>query len=81
MTVSEIDEFNDIDNELPFELMEHVTAAVLELLPAKSRENYINVYKKFKDWQSGYGVNTISSNLILAYFHVATLRSFENIDF
>lgn len=29
----------------------------------------MNVYNKFKKWQSGYCVAIISSNLIMTYFH------------
>ncbi len=44
----------DIDDEMPLELMEHAEAALLETLPVKSKEKYNRVYKNFKDWQGSF---------------------------
>lgn len=60
----------DIDEELPLELMEHASAAKLETLPVKSREQYNRVYDIFKCWRNSYGVNTITCDLMLAYFKI-----------
>lgn len=37
----------------------------------------MNVYNKFKNWQSGYGVVVISSNLIMAYFHTLDEKKYK----
>ncbi|KAJ6643011.1 hypothetical protein Bhyg_07967 [Pseudolycoriella hygida] len=34
----------DVDDDMPLELMEHARTAKLETLPVKSREKYIRVY-------------------------------------
>lgn len=60
----------DIDEEMPFELIEHAKQAVLETLPEKSREKYNCAYKNFKDWQSRNEMATISNKLVLAYFQM-----------
>lgn len=60
----------DVDEEMPFELIEHAKAAVMESLPLKSKDKYNRVYKNFKAWQLGYGVNTVSATVMMAYFHM-----------
>lgn len=75
MIASDLD---DIDEELPFELMEHAKAAVLDLLPIKSHEKYKRAYENFKDWQAGYVVGTILSDLLLAYFHVLDEKKYKS---
>lgn len=70
-------EIDDIDDDMPFELMEHAKAAALEILPEKSRVKYNRVYQNFKDWQSSYGVRKISPDLIAAYFHVLNEKKYK----
>lgn len=71
MNASDISDIvEDIDEEMPLELLEHANAALMETLPAKSKEKYKRVYKIFKEWQASYGVGKITSELIMAYFHV-----------
>lgn len=68
--VSTVNDFDDIDEDMPFELLEHAKEAVLETLPAQSKQKYNRVYKNFKDWQSKNGSPIVSNRLILAYFHM-----------
>lgn len=39
-----------------------------DLLPAKSRDQYLNVYETFIKWKTAKGVTTITENVLLAYF-------------
>lgn len=71
------EDVNDIDEEMPFELLEHAREAVLETLPKKSRDKYIRTYKIFKDWQSRHGMPKISNELILAYFHMMAKKKYK----
>lgn len=57
----DMDYIDDIDEELPFEVIQNAQLASLELLPAKSREKYYRIYNVFKKWQTGHGIKTISS--------------------
>lgn len=75
MNVSDMVE--DVDEDMPLELMEHAKAAKLETMPVKSREKYNRLYKNFKDWQASYGVVTISSDLIMAYFHMLDEKKYK----
>lgn len=67
----------DIDEEMPFELLEHARAASMDLLPQKSRVRYNNTYNNFKVWQGSYNVKTICEDLILAYFHVLAEKNYK----
>lgn len=75
-TVNEVD-VNDIDEEMPFELLEHAREAVFETLPKISRDKYIRTYKIFKDWQSRHGMANVSNELILAYFHMMATKKYK----
>lgn len=70
-------EHEDIDEEMPFELMEHAKAATLETLPQKSRPKYMRMYENFKTWQTSHGVTKISSNLVLAFFRSLELKKYK----
>lgn len=47
--MSELDN-EDIDEDMPFELIQHARAASMDVLPQLSREKYNRVYKNFKAW-------------------------------
>ncbi|KAJ6643825.1 hypothetical protein Bhyg_08790, partial [Pseudolycoriella hygida] len=49
----------DIDEEIPFEVMQNAELAKLELLPVKSRDKYYRVYGHFKDWQKEHGLKKV----------------------
>lgn len=68
---------HDIDEQMPFELLEHARAAVLETLPDISREKYMLTYKNFKDWQSKHGMPNVCNDLILAYFHMMAKKKYK----
>ena len=40
-------DFNEIDEDMPLELMELAQVAKLETMPAKSKEKYNRVYQNF----------------------------------
>lgn len=50
-----------IDENMPFELMEHANAALMETFPIKSKEKYNRVYKNFKKWQVSHDVASINT--------------------
>lgn len=72
-------DIDDIDDDMPFELIEHAKAAALEILSMKSREKYFRVYKNFTDWKMSHGVSKMSSNLIMAYFHMLEEKKYKPI--
>lgn len=67
----------DIDEDMPFELIQHARAASLDVLPQLSRDKYNRVYRNFKAWQDSYKVKKISADLILAYFHVLVEKNYK----
>lgn len=71
------DFIEEVDEEMPLELMEHVRAAKLETLPVKSRDKYNRVYDRFKSWQMSYGVQNVSSDLMLAYFGILDEKKYK----
>lgn len=74
-------DIEDIDDEMPFKLIEHAKAAALEILPEMSREKYNRVYRNFlgilknKHWKK-YKITLWSFHSMLK----ATLRANEDID-
>lgn len=52
----------------PPEILEKAQGATNNLLPAKSRERYEIVYKKFMDWRLKNKIESFSENVMLAYF-------------
>lgn len=70
-------EFDDFDDDIPFELLQNAQQAQMELLPIKSRERYNRVYKVFKDWQKEHGVKIVSSAVILSYFYELDQKKYQ----
>lgn len=66
-----------IDEEMPIEVMERAKEAALELLPAKSAAKYNRAYKIFKEWQTKNGVASVSSDVIIAYFHYLNEKKYK----
>lgn len=56
------------DENTPAEVLEAAQAATLDLLPKKSRQQYVLTYRKFKDWCNGKKVENVTENVCLAYF-------------
>ena len=52
----------------PPEIIEKAKTAIDNLLPRKSRERYEIVYQKFMEWKIKNKVNSLSENVMLAYF-------------
>lgn len=52
----------------PPDVLEAANAATLNLLPEKSRTQYENVYKRFKEWCQKKKTTQFSENVLLAYF-------------
>lgn len=69
----------DIDEDIPFEIMQNAQLASLELLPAKSREKYYRIYNVFKKWQGGHGMTTISSTIMKTYFYEMDNKKYKPI--
>lgn len=71
MNSSEADlvEEMDLDEEIPFEVIQNAQLAALELLPVKSREKYYRVYRIFKNWQMQRGVKIVTSEIMMSYFY------------
>lgn len=76
--VGEYVDVEEIDEDMPFEIFESAREAVFETLPKLSREKYTRVYNNFKEWQKKYGTESVSNELILAYFHtLATKKKYK----
>lgn len=68
----------DIDEDMPFEIIQNAREAILETLPKVSREKYTRVYNNFKQWQKKLGTESVSHETILAYFHMlATKKKYK----
>ncbi|KAJ3655680.1 hypothetical protein Zmor_014801 [Zophobas morio] len=52
----------------PPEIIEKAKTAIENLLPKKSRDRYETVYHKFIEWKLKNKVNSLSENVMLAYF-------------
>ena len=57
----------DIDDDIPFEVLQNAELAKLELLPIKSLQKYYRVYNQFKNWLE-HGLKNVSAKVIMAYF-------------
>lgn len=52
----------------PPDITAQAKSAAANLLPAKSRERYEAVYRKFMDWRAKNKVQSFSENVLMAYF-------------
>ena len=57
-----------MQNEGHQEIRDAVEAAVLNLLPPKSRKLYSQAYQRFREWCGEKKVKTYTENATLAYF-------------
>lgn len=57
------------NQEEPQDIVEAAGAAVLNLLPTKSRNLYDKAYNQFREWCKKKKVQTYTENVMLAYFH------------
>uniref|UniRef100_A0A1Y1JXN8 Uncharacterized protein n=1 Tax=Photinus pyralis TaxID=7054 RepID=A0A1Y1JXN8_PHOPY len=55
-------------SEEPYEITNAANAAVVNLLPDKSKKLYEAAYKGFKDWCIEKDVATVTDNVMLVYF-------------
>ena len=62
---------NELNEEPEYDeyLDELADAANMELLPPKSKERYDRVYQEFKKWRNEKKVNSVSENILMAYFY------------
>lgn len=58
----------EMEEDIPFAITEVANNAIANLLPEKSKAQYENAYKQFKDWCSHKNVSKVSENVLLAYF-------------
>jgi hypothetical protein len=54
---------------VPDDILKEADAATFNLLPAKSKERYLNVLEKFRDWMRTKNVDDITQEVIVAYFN------------
>lgn len=57
-----------MEEDIPFDINEVANNVIANLLPEKSKAQYENAYKQFKDWCSYKKVSKVSENVLLAYF-------------
>ncbi|KAJ3652150.1 hypothetical protein Zmor_018140 [Zophobas morio] len=55
-------------NFVPEIILQEAEEAPLQLLPAKSREQYEKVFSEFNEWKAKRGVMTINGEVLLPYF-------------
>lgn len=58
----------------PPEILTAAEAATANLLPSKSREQYERAYKLFTDWRKDSKTDSLSENVLLAYFQHLSAR-------
>lgn len=54
---------------VPDDILEEADAVTFNLLPAKSKERYLNVLEKFRNWMRTKNVDVIREEVMLAYFN------------
>jgi hypothetical protein len=54
---------------IPDDILEEADAATFNLLPAKSKERYLKLLEKFRDWMRKKNVDVIREEVILGYFN------------
>lgn len=64
----------DDDAYLPAEISEEFQNAMDEILPAKSRDRYLQAYDVFVKWQESHGVRSFSEKVVMAYLIVASRK-------
>lgn len=68
---------DDIDEDIPFEVLQNAKLAALELLPVKSREKYYRAYNHFKEWQKKHGLKTVSCTIVMSYFFEMDKKNYK----
>lgn len=59
--------YNEIEYTPP-EILEKAAEVCNNLLPATSKERYIEAYEKFNEWRRTRKVNSLSEHILLVYF-------------
>ena len=67
----------DIDDNIPFEVLQDAELAKLELLPIKSRQKYYRVYNQFKNWQKEHGLKNVSAKVAMEYCFEMDKKSYK----
>jgi len=52
----------------PLELVEAAESVTKNLLPKKSRDKYMTIYKKFMEWRASKNTTSFSENVLMVYF-------------
>lgn len=52
----------------PEEIVEAANTASMNLLPEKSKEQYLKEYQQFMNWRNEKDVNSFTERVLLAYF-------------
>lgn len=65
---------NDSGRSTPPKIIENARLAMNNLLPAKSRERYEIVYRKFMDWRNKNNVQSFSEQVLIAYFEELSIE-------
>jgi len=68
----------DIDDHIPFEVLQNAELAKLELLPIKSRQKYYCVYNQFNNSQKEHVLKNVSAKVIMAYFFEMDKKSYKH---
>lgn len=57
-------------NCTPEDIIESANTATMNLLPAKSKEQYLKEYDSFMTWRIKKGINSFTERVLLAYFEM-----------
>ena len=65
------DDFDDLVNNLPDDVIEAANQVINDILPEKSRDRYENAYTLFVDWleTKKISIASVTEKVVLAYFH------------
>ncbi|KAG4076030.1 hypothetical protein HA402_014029 [Bradysia odoriphaga] len=65
---------DDIEHEIPPELMEEYHRAMDQIVPTKSGNRYLQAYDVFRKWQEVHRTNSFDEKILLAYFGSAAKK-------
>ncbi|XP_037033165.1 uncharacterized protein LOC119083979 [Bradysia coprophila] len=72
--VNEMGQEDDIEHDIPPELMEEYHRAMDQIIPTKSGNRYQQAYDVFRKWQEAHRTNSFDEKIVLAYFGAAAKK-------
>lgn len=70
--VNQVQQEDDVEHEIPAELLEDYHRAMDQIVPTKSGNRYIQAYDVFRKWQADHRTKSFDEKVLLAYFGAAS---------